>query len=199
MELNSGDPKAGSHLPPISPLTVLQGILGGEEVNILKDDGCNTNVISRDFANKHRANLDIRECKLSISHSNKFMDEEANEIVYNTTLKIGGTEYTSNWAISDIHYDVILGMPWHIQVEPNISYGTRTITVDKNILPTKKLEKEPTVSITNIGAKRFRSILRKKKGNAEVFMIQQIQAESQNLSQIKKSGQQRSTDNTRKA
>lgn len=91
--------------------------MAGKEGNILKDDGCNTKVISRDFTNKRRHKLDIRDFKLAICHSHKSMEEYATEIVLNTALKIGRTKYNSNWAISTVLYEVVLVILWHEQVE----------------------------------------------------------------------------------
>lgn len=48
---------------------------------------------------------------MSIRHSNKSIEENASEIVWDVDIKIGETEYKSNWAISKIRYDVILGIP----------------------------------------------------------------------------------------
>lgn len=152
----------------------------GEKVRILKDDGCNTNIISSDFVNKHRSKLDVRRYNLTIHNSNKATQEEATEIVWDTEIKIGNTAYRSNWAVAQTRYDVLLGMPWHKENNPNINYSTKEVLVDGIQLPRDPTEEEARVEVTNIGVKKFRSILRKKKSNAEVFIVQNINTESHN-------------------
>jgi len=48
---------------PVSDLITFKGILAGKEVTILKDDGCNINIISSDFVkrNRHLLNVDFQE------------------------------------------------------------------------------------------------------------------------------------------
>lgn len=47
---------------PMEDLIVLDGSLEGKRVRVLKDDGCNTNVVSHEFFRKHRKNFNWERC-----------------------------------------------------------------------------------------------------------------------------------------
>ena len=49
-------------LVPVASLIVLSGKLNGISVRVLKDDGCNTNVISRKFFGLHRQRFRVSRC-----------------------------------------------------------------------------------------------------------------------------------------
>jgi hypothetical protein len=53
---------------PINPL-LLRGNFNGIPVKILKDDGCNTDVVSRAFVKKYETVLNIVSKKLILKHS----------------------------------------------------------------------------------------------------------------------------------
>ncbi len=40
------------------------------------------------------------------------------------TIKIGKHEYTSKFVLADTRHDVILGTPWHKDVQPCVQYET---------------------------------------------------------------------------
>lgn len=108
-------------------------------------------------------------------HSNQSTEDDVNKIVWNTKVKIGTTEYRSNWAISNIRYEVLLGMPWHEHSQLEINYQTKEVKVKHKLL--SKLDYGLTTKgreIGNIGIRKFRSIIRKEKGNAEVYMVHNI-------------------------
>lgn len=140
---------------------MLKGELRGYNVNILKDDGCNTNVISSDFVRKHRKELDIRACNLTIHHSNKEIEETATEVVWDTEVRIGNSVYRSNWVVSETRYDVLLGMPWNEEIDPRINYCTKQVIVDILQLPNEKTKIGKRVEIGNIGVKNFDRFLEK--------------------------------------
>lgn len=48
--------------------------------------------------------------------------ESSHQMVNNAKIKIGSHIYRSNWAISDLRYDILLEMPWHEEVKPRINY-----------------------------------------------------------------------------
>lgn len=167
---------------------MLEGTFVDENVSILKDDGCNTNVISADFVNKHRKKLDVRKCNLDIYHSSKETREQAKEIVFDTGIRIGDTTYRSNWAISNTRYDVLLGMPWHEQNNPNINYQIKEVNVNGNNLPKVQKQHTEKIEISNIGVKKFRSLLRKKRQNVEIFMVQSVSHPNNNGKGTKEQG-----------
>lgn len=81
--------KREESVSPISTLTLLKGTIIEQDVEILKDDGCHTNVISLDFINKQRDNLDVMKFIIAIFHSDKFTEENVSEVVYDTKIKLG--------------------------------------------------------------------------------------------------------------
>lgn len=162
--------------PPIGGLIYLKGQLAGAPVNVLKDDGCNTNVLSASFVRKHREKLDVRKTTVEILHSSSKETEITNEIVYDTTITIGDHSYRSNWAISSTRHDVLLGMPWHETHEPAVDYKTKTVTVDGTVLPSSFESIPESLRITNLSTKKFRSIVRKKGSAAEVYMVKNVTA-----------------------
>lgn len=120
----------GFRLPdvPCAPLLVFQGTFQGNYAKILKDDGCNTNVVSRDFIEQHRNNLRLSPKLMNITHSKGDSNEISMECLQGT-VQIGDYKYTSQWFVADYHYDVLLGMPWNVQAKPRVDYGNRTVEV----------------------------------------------------------------------
>ena len=108
---------------PVDPLIVLDGKRNGVNLRVLKDDGCNTNVVSKGFVKKFQHCLKVVDDNIMVQHSNKDSKERASQIVLNGTLKIGNHSYKSNWVVSNCRYDVVLGMPWHVAHNPNIDYS----------------------------------------------------------------------------
>ena len=158
---------------PVDDLFVLKGKLNGLDVQVLKDDGCNTNLVSKKFVEKNRNCFNIKKKKIPIHHSKKGSDEMACEYIANGTLMIGSHTYTSNWVVGDSRYDILLGMPWHVANNPEIDYVNRAINLeDKSIQLKNHLEDETAdisaVKVTNIGVKKFRKLLRKKSKKVEI-------------------------------
>jgi hypothetical protein len=54
---------------PIEPLFVLDGMLNGKPVRILKDDGCNTNVVSRKFVERNAEAFKMKSRNVMVNHS----------------------------------------------------------------------------------------------------------------------------------
>ena len=159
---------------PVEPLFVLSGKLNGVSVRVLKDDGCNTNVISHRFLDQHRQRFDVRKSRVIVQHSRDGSEEESSYMVINGTLKIGSHAYTSNWIVAECRYDVLLGMPWHVASNPLIDYERRIVRVDDDELPFDPFVKEhgPRVRVSNLGVKKFRKMLRK--GKPEGFQVFQV-------------------------
>lgn len=79
-----------------------------------------------------------------------------------TEVEIGALKYRSNWIVADCRCDVLLGMPWHVHCKPTIDYETGELKSGNVILPTHK-DSNRTIKVQNMGVKKFRSLLRKKK------------------------------------
>ena len=162
-------PYSADETIPVRKLIVLEGSINEEPARILKDDGCNTNVASKEFFLRHRELFETRDENTDVTHSNKNNSEISNEIVLNGLIQCGSHRYRSNFAVANCRYDVLLGMPWHTDVQPRIDYGIPEVEVADTFLP---LERNQCfrVSISNIGVKKFRSLLRKK-GHQEDFEV----------------------------
>ncbi len=65
-------------------------------------------------------------------------------------------------------YDIILGMPWHVGVSPNINYQNSTIQVSDLILASDSGPKEAAMKTSNISVSKFRKLL-KKEGNGKTM------------------------------
>jgi len=85
------------------------------------------------LSNGHLLNFDSQEIK--IRHYNKSSTESSVKIVKDTTVWIGEHCYQSNWAVADIKYDILLGMPWHSENAPQTEYENQIVTVGKISFP----------------------------------------------------------------
>ena len=162
---------------PIATLIVLDGCLNGIPVRVLKNDGCNTNVISKEFFNFHADCFDVIEKRVEISHSNRENTEIATQIVVNARLSCEEHVYRSNFTVANCRYDVLLGMPCHVDCKPRIKYEVPQVAVADQCLPMEK-DEQCTPRITNMGVKKFRSILRKKE-NREDFQVYALVANAE--------------------
>lgn len=153
----------------------MRGTILGQQVKVLKDDGCSTNVISREFVDKHRKFLNIQSTSFFINHSSKNSTEKANELVVNTEIQIGDHTYRSNWIVADCRYEILLGMLWHVACCPTIDYCSGMLKTGDIVLPSSR-DRTSTIQIHNLGVKKFRSLLRKKKQNSEDFVVYQVRS-----------------------
>lgn len=154
---------------PVAELITLKGLLNSTLVHILKDDGCNTNVVSRTFLENNRDLFRVKETRTLLSHSKVDTTEEASEVVLDAELRLGGHVYRSNFVVADCRYDVILGMPWHKHSLPIIDYDKPAVIVDDKVLPSSTVCQGDVV-VTSLHVKKFRSMLRKK-GHKEDFQV----------------------------
>lgn len=61
-------------------------------------------------------------------------------------------------------------MPWHADAHPTVDYKGRSVRVDGQDLPVEMLDSFRTSTVSALGVKKFRSLLRKKKNRKE-FMV----------------------------
>lgn len=166
----------GGTAVPVADLIFLEGHLNSKPVRVLKDDGCNTNVVSRSLLERHRDSLQVVKGSTVLSHSKKGSTETTNQMIVDAELRLGNHLYRSNFVVGDCRYDVLLGMPWHLQAEPRTDYVKPTVVVDAEKLPlfeqNEDCDPSPIV-VSALGVKKFRSMLRKK-GNREDFQVFQV-------------------------
>lgn len=102
---------------PVENLKTLCGTVVGQQVVVLKDDGCNTNVMSTSFVNKNLHLVNIKGTSVTINHSNREVTEDVNEIVVDAEIQMGSHKYKSSWIVADCRFDVLLGMPWRVECQ----------------------------------------------------------------------------------
>ena len=94
-------------------------------------------------------------------------------------LKLGLHSYTSNWAVADCRYDVLLGMPCHKEKKPVVDYSIPSVYVGMKPLPLTRflgdyigLDPRP-IRVTNLGVNRFRRLFRnkRKRKNFQVYQL----------------------------
>ncbi|MEM7375745.1 MAG: retropepsin-like aspartic protease [Bacteroidota bacterium] len=159
----------------MKPLLTFTGTLNGGNVEVLKDDGCNTNIVSQKVVKRNRQLFRIRKKKLVVQHSKYGSEETTCEVIVNGTLKIGDHKYTSNWTVSDCRYDVMLGMPWHVENNPGVNYRERTVKLDDEVLLANGCvtrRNGAQMKLSSLGVKQFRKMLRNPQPNKfEVFQL----------------------------
>ncbi len=147
---------------PTDDLIVLDGSLDGKGVGVLKDDGCNTNVVSQEFSERNCKDFDWKNCKVEVSHSQKESVENSSKAILEATLTIGKHSCKSKWFLANCQYDVLLGMPWHIAYNPSINYEKRIVQVGENALATDCSD-ESEANILKLSVKKFRNMMKEKR------------------------------------
>ena len=84
-------------------------------------------------------------------------------------IQIESYHIPSNFAVSNIRYDVILGMPQHKNFKPFINSEDGEVIVNKNSLPRK--EENSKVEVLNLSIKKFYFLLPK---SHESFDLQTV-------------------------
>jgi Aspartyl protease len=113
----------------------MDGTFNGKPVRILKDDGCNTNVVSRKFVQRNAEAFKTVRRNVKVNHSDDDRVEQAAQIILDGRLKVGNHEYLSNFVLANCCYDVLLGMPWHVASNPRVSYYARVVQLKDDTLP----------------------------------------------------------------
>eukprot|EP00171_Calliarthron_tuberculosum_P016938 IDg16938t1 len=163
---------------PYQPLIILGGSVNGCPAAVLKDSGATTNVMSRNFWKTNRRMFKITRLrnKIQVNHSQSDISEDSNTIIERAELIVGHHSYFTRFVLADIRHDIILGMPWHSDVNPKTNFKERSITIDgrKIIDSQENLRRyEEKVEITTISVKRFRKAQRQGK-KAVIFGLKQI-------------------------
>lgn len=152
---------------PVENLIVFKGEVCKVPVRILKDDGCNTNIISSTFVLKHASKLEIQPANISIFHSKRQSSELSDKVVLDATVKIGDHNYKSNFVVADCRYDVLLGMPWHKSEGPTVDYRESKVEATGCSLPIATAMRDG-ISISNLGINKFRKMI-KERGKSETL------------------------------
>lgn len=76
----------------------------------MKDNGSNTNVVSRQFVEKFRHKLNIQKCNFVSKHSAK-PEESPTGVDLDTELQIDRNIYMSSLAGVNAQHDILVGIP----------------------------------------------------------------------------------------
>lgn len=107
----------------------------------------------------------------------KSSDEEASEIVIGAVLELGGHEYTSNWVVADLRYDVIIGVPWRVENDMEIIYRAGTILIpEADEMIRKPISKPKLLKITNPGIRRIGKLLKRSIASSTLQLLSSVQA-----------------------
>ena len=164
---------------PCDELIVVEGFMEGEKVRVLKDDGCNTNIISSEFFLKNIGLLKWKQCDIEVQHSSKESSEFATRIVLGATLEIGNHAYKSNWLVANCRYDVLLGMPWHVEIKPKIDYEKKNFMVGNSDVQNERKAIATHAEIENISIKQFRKLVSKNDRATQIFHVSQVRPEKE--------------------
>ncbi len=158
---------------PMEDLLVLEGSLDGHKIRILKDDGCNTNVVPHEFSQANREKFNWEKCNVEVSHSMKDSIENDSSVLLAATLRIDKHFYKSNWLVANCRYDILLGMQWHVTYNSSIDYQKKTVSVDTEVL-SKTKQRRNTVEVMNVSVKKFKNMCGKKKAEIQVFQLSKL-------------------------
>lgn len=104
---------------------------------------------------------------IEVLHSSNEADEKECTVVDSIVLNIGEHSYESRFVVADTRYDVILGTPWHHDVEPKTNYKDSSIEIEGLKIFGKKVDE--SCSINNISVSGFRKLMKKK--GTKVFAV----------------------------
>lgn len=79
----------------IEELVTLISTVARQKVTILKDDGCNTDDLSKDLVRRHRKFLKVKTVPMTIKQSNVQNTENSEEVVLDTEIEIRDHLYVS--------------------------------------------------------------------------------------------------------
>lgn len=109
--------------------------------------------------------------------------EVSSEMVIDAIAIIGGHVYRFNWTVEHCRYFVLLGMPWNVANKPLLDYEIQIVKVGGLQLPRMKKE-DSHIRVTNMGVKKFRSMLRKKKYQEDFFGFQLLKVQYEKKKRI---------------
>lgn len=142
-----------------------RGTLNRIAVNAVKDEGCNTNLISSNFSRRNKDKFIICKANITVDYSLQHILEVSSKNVLNGIFSIWLHSYTSNWIGAKCRYNVLLDMPWKMTNTPCIDYVGRVVRVSENDLSVEGCQHDTDdnmCKVPNMSVKSFRKILRKR-------------------------------------
>ncbi len=136
-------------------------------MRVLKDDICNTNVVSQELFEKNFKYIYWKQCNFELSHLEKG-SVESSKAILEATLKIGKHSYKSNWLEANCRYNVLLGMTWDVAHNLSINYENRIVKVCGNELGTDSND-EVKAKILNKSLKKISNMMKERRSDVKVF------------------------------
>lgn len=136
--------------------------LDGKMIRLVKNDGCSTNMLSREFVGEYGDIFKIITRSMVISHYGESSNVKATEMVTGAVLKLGNHEYTSNWVVRNCRYDVMLNMPWYVENDEKINYKQVVIKTPKvKVFLDQRISNPRSFKVKNLGVKIFRKLIKR--------------------------------------
>ncbi len=85
---------------PLETRIELEGSLNVKRVRLIKDDGCNTNVESRESLKNNSELFEVVKRPIEVMLSEENAVKKASEVILGAELCIGTHVYKSNWVIA---------------------------------------------------------------------------------------------------
>lgn len=139
-------------------------------VKVLKKYGCDTIVVSTEFLKRHSNLFETRRERVVICPSQKGVTEEASEIMLERNVRVVDHTYTSNWAIYQTRYEVLVGIPWNAVENLNVDYRGLSLMLKDIPIPVIDPDAENRIDVFHLGVRKFRRMLRQG-GDSKVFRI----------------------------
>jgi hypothetical protein len=144
---------------PVEPLLVMDGTLSGRCARILKDAGCNTNVLSTKFVQRNAEAFKTVRGNVTVNHSAEDRVQQATQVVLDGILEVGNHKYRYNFVVANCRHDVLLGMSWHVARDHNVSYPAREVQL-KNGLILMSYKRRKTAEVAKVHNTSIKSVRR---------------------------------------
>jgi hypothetical protein len=162
---------------PMNPLFLMNGTLYERNFRIVKDDGYNNNVVSKQFVQKNAGAFKKMCRNVTVNHSAENKVEQATQVLLKGKLKIWKHEFVSNFFVVNFCYDALLGVPWHVAQDPKVSYSAREVHLKEEKMPVYSKEYSSSkMKVQSMSVKSFRRDLRtmNNQNEFEVFNLVEV-------------------------
>lgn len=85
------------------------------------------------------------------------------EVILHATLTAGTHLHKSNWFVANFRYNLIQGIPWHLDHNQLIDYEKRIVTFGNYVTSSTKEFNKRKTEVKNLSVKKFRSLVAKKR------------------------------------
>ena len=113
-----------------SKLLIFTAHCSGYPLRVLLDSGAQSNFISAAIVKKASLSRRRLMTPMYIRHSNGVESEVAAEVPSIKLVFRESSFCVSGIEVPDLNYDIILGQPWHQQVNPQIDWRTQQVVVN---------------------------------------------------------------------